>query len=216
MEQNIKLFCENIPLYINGSLAANEKNIFEQNLKKNSSLKHEYMEFYEIDSLFDVLEEVNELQFEQLFKEIQNTIKPQTRAKKITPDKLMESRIAVFLKNIYAMPQLGWGMAMILFTLLIVSSLFSALTKPTPAYIQTNTKQTTSIDYKSVNVVFADNATQKQIRNLLVRLNAKITNGPTATGMYTLFVPGSKNKTRSVIMTLKKSKFILLAEPAFI
>lgn len=216
MEKNIRLLCENIPLYINGSLAADEKEVFEQNLKKNSILKHEYMEFYEIDSLFDVLEEVNELQFEQLFKEILNTLKPQILAKKIMSDGPKVSRIGDFLKNIYAMPQLGWGMALILFTLLIISSLFSALTKPIPAYLQTDTIQTTSIDYKSVNVVFADNATQKQIRNLLVSLNAQITNGPTATGMYTLFVPGSKNKARSVITTLKKSKFILLAEPAFI
>ncbi len=66
------------------------------------------------------------------------------------------------------------------------------------------------------NVVFADNATQKDIRELLVSLDAQIANGPTSIGLYTVFVKGSKEEATKTFNKLKNSSLILLAEPSFI
>jgi len=66
------------------------------------------------------------------------------------------------------------------------------------------------------NVVFADNATQKEIRELLVNLEIQVANGPTSIGLYTIFVKGSKEEATKTFNKLKNSNLILLVEPSFI
>ena len=66
------------------------------------------------------------------------------------------------------------------------------------------------------NIVFADNATQKEIRELLVSLEIQVANGPTSIGLYTIFVKGSKEEATKSFNKLKNSSLILLVEPSFI
>lgn len=193
-----------------------DKAIFEQNLRKNPILKREYKDFHKIDSLFDLLEEVDDHYFEQLFKEIQHASKVQKNTEEVDIEATNENRIIEFFKGLYATPQAGWGMSAILFGLLIVSSVISFQSTPLPDQRVLTIANPISSNYKSVNIVFADNATQKEIRNLLISFKAQIANGPTATGMYTLYVFGTTAQVHSKIRKLKKSKLILLAEPAFI
>ena len=60
-----------IPLYINGALQNEERDVFEQTLKRDPELKQECKEFHEIESVIDVIEGISDQHFEQLFTRIQ-------------------------------------------------------------------------------------------------------------------------------------------------
>lgn len=230
-----------IPLYINGALKGDSRLSFEQALKQNPELKQEYKDFYEIDSLFEMSEDIPELHLEQLFNKIQvsvhsipsstQTTKPSETSdkqatktvdenadiqdlhldKELVDDSKEDHSSPLFSKesiyDLFLSPRISWGIIIAQFIILI-SLLFLPSAGETP--------NGTALGVKPINVVFADNATQKEIRELLVSFDAQIANGPTSVGLYTIYVKGDQSNAEDVVDKLKKSKLILLAEPAFI
>ena len=127
-----------------------------------------------------------------------------------------EEHVAIFskeyLSEFFTSARLAWGVVIAQFVLLI-----SLWLSPTGNGITTIGADGRPInDIATINVVFADSATQKEIRELLAGVEAQIANGPTSIGLYTIYIKGNENDAKSVIDRLKKSALILLAEPAFI
>lgn len=258
MNTQFSRFQEQIALYINGALSDDERSVFEQALKQNPTLKQEYKEFYEIDSVFEAIEDVTDQHFEQIFKKanlVDRTASTQTPKESTTAPKpspptpaTTESAATATAKVAPAEPspqpvtqveqleevhegddadtwhakeslfdflmsaKIAWGIVIAQFLLLIVLIVMPS----------TNGGNPVGADGKilsgenAINVVFADNATQQEIRELLVKFNAQIANGPTEIGLYTIYIKGDKNSASNAVEKLKKSNLILLAEPAFI
>ncbi|WP_455206120.1 hypothetical protein [Kaarinaea lacus] len=259
MNTQFSRFQEQIALYINGALSDDERSVFEQALKQNPVLKQEYKEFYEIDSVFEAIEDVTDQHFEQIFKkanlvdrtdstqttkESTTTPKPppQVISTPITTETATTTTVAPAMPSPQPVPKveeleeahegddadtwhakesfldlfmsakIAWGIVIAQFLLLIVLIVMPS----------TNGGNPVGADGKilsgenAINVVFADNATQQEIRELLVKFNAQIANGPTEIGLYTIYIKGDKNSATDAVEKLKKSNLILLAEPAFI
>ncbi|KPJ90729.1 MAG: hypothetical protein AMJ53_13035 [Gammaproteobacteria bacterium SG8_11] len=127
-----------------------------------------------------------------------------------------EEHVSIFSKeyisDFISSARLAWGVVIAQFALLIVLWLSSGANGITT--IGTDGKPIS--DIATINVVFADNATQKEIRELLASVDAQIANGPTSIGLYTIYIKGNETDAKYVIDKLKKSTLILLAEPSFI
>ena len=117
-----------------------------------------------------------------------------------------------YIVDFFTSARFAWGLAIAQF-ILIGTLLFTAAGKNITAI---GSDGRPIADVATINVVFADNATQKDIRDLLGSVDAQIANGPTSIGLYTIYVKGNQNDAKNVINRLKKSTLILLAEPAFI
>ncbi|MDH5327394.1 MAG: hypothetical protein OEZ68_00970 [Gammaproteobacteria bacterium] len=231
---------ELVPLYINGAMSENDRRVFGQALKQNSVLKQEYMEFYELDSIIGHTESVDLKQLEQLFKTLDLNksapaapkIKPEPQKEPEQPIKpaipLTESqeirRVERDLQNydddyrpekfskeyflyVFSSPKVAWAIIGLQFVLLSLLAVFR-FPHSLPDSAEGN-------NVEVMNVVFADTATQKDIRELLVDMKAQIANGPTDIGLYTIYIRNNARQTELMIDRLKKSKLILLAEPAF-
>jgi hypothetical protein len=126
-----------------------------------------------------------------------------------------EEHIAFFSKehlaDFFTSARLAWGVVIAQFALLI--TLWLSSTGNGITAIGTDGRPIT--DIATINVVFADSATQKEIRELLASVDAQIANGPTSIGLYTIYIKGNEVDAKFVIDTLKKSTLILLAEPSF-
>ena len=268
MSVKISKLQEQIPLYINGALEDQERNIFEQALKADPELKQECKEFHEIESVVDIIEEITDQHLEQLFTRVQAHVKFQPTAtqpvrvdeestvimrredgidkassqledassgvnkattttssvhttteshkEKLEDEDEHEEHVSIFskeyLSDFFTSARLAWGVVIAQFALLITLWL-SSTGNGIPA-IGTDGKPISNI--ATINVVFADNATQKEIRELLASIDAQIANGPTSIGLYTIYIKGNEADAKLVIDKLKKSTLILLAEPSFI
>lgn len=273
-----------IPLYINGALQNEERDGFEQALKRDPELKQECKEFHEIESVIDVIEGVSDQHFNQLFTRIQANAKfeppAQTQAPTVAEDEATiimrredgvdkvgkptldkssdltsapgngskykseakadnkrdnkpdsvhassdinaehehedEEHAGIFSKefiaDFFSSARLAWGVVIAQFALLITLWLTSTGNGITAI----GTDGSPITDIATINIVFADNATQKEIRELLASVDAQIANGPTSIGLYTIYIKGNEEDAKTVIGKLKKSTLILLAEPSFI
>jgi hypothetical protein len=275
-----------IPLYINGALQNEERDGFEQALKRDPELKQECKEFHEIESVIDVIEGVADQHFDQLFTRIQANAKFEPLAQTQTPavsedeatiimrredgvdkvgkralDKTSDLTSAPgngskykseaktgskrynnldnkpdsvhassdtnaehedeehagifskeFIADFFSSARLAWGVVIAQFALLITLWLTSTGNGITAI----GTDGSPITDIATINIVFADNATQKEIRELLASVDAQIANGPTSIGLYTIYIKGNEEDAKTVIGKLKKSTLILLAEPSFI
>lgn len=264
MSVKISKLQEQIPLYINGALHNEERSAFEHALQQDPELKQECQEFHEIESVVDIVEEITDRHFEQLFTRIQANVKFQpsatqpvrveeestvimrreegidkagNRTDEIATSETQETstslppgtahetgqeehedeeHISIFSKeylgDFFTSARLAWGVVIAQFALLITLWLTSTGNGITA--IGTDGRPIS--DIATINVVFADNATQKEIRELLASVDAQIANGPTSIGLYTIYIKGNETDAKSVIDKLKKSTLILLAEPSFI
>ncbi len=64
-----------------------------------------------------------------------------------------------------------------------------------------------------VRVVFADGATEKEIRDLLLSLRGQIVSGPSALGVYTVEVPAGPDPLDRVLANLRARPKVSFAEP---
>ena len=125
-------------------------------------------------------------------------------------DEINESETFGFLNS----SRVAWTVAAIQFVLLLAVVFYTVPIAQNTTLSGNAAGQISGIT--TFNVVFADNATQKEIRELLVGLDIQIANGPTSIGLYTIFVKGSKEEATKTFNKLKNSNLILLVEPSFI
>ena len=117
-------------------------------------------------------------------------------------------------KGFLSSSRFAWTIAAIQFILLLAVVFYTAPITENTAMSGDAAGQISGVT--TYNIVFADNATQKEIRELLVSLEIQVANGPTSIGLYTIFVKGSKDEAAKTFNKLKNSNLILLVEPSFI
>lgn len=66
----------------------------------------------------------------------------------------------------------------------------------------------------SLRVMFSPQATERQIRELLLDVRGEITGGPSHLGVYTVEVPASRDSLQAVLARLRSESQVMLAEPA--
>lgn len=83
------------------------------------------------------------------------------------------------------------------------SPLFHTLSSPEPA-AEAATR---------IRIVFAEGTTEKEIREVLLKVRGQVVGGPSPFGVYTVEVPSSPDPLDSVLAHLRSQKGVSLAEP---
>ncbi|MGD8569729.1 MAG: RNA polymerase sigma factor [Gammaproteobacteria bacterium] len=208
---------ELIPLYINGALAGKHKIAFEKSLKNDPNLKQEYMEFYEIEAYFDQLNTASRQHLDQLYLNIINSLSEPDEPGGADVDEAASSETKVdFLHDILSSPQVGWGLAIVQFAILAVVLIFVVPQKSNSVEANISAaqllQQTTG---RKINVIFRDDATHQQIRDLLLKLDLQMFSGPTDIGLYTVSIDGSKQLAEDRLNKLRNSDIVVLADLAY-
>jgi len=208
---------ELIPLYINGALSGKHKIAFEKSLKNDPSLKQEYMEFYEIEAYFDPLDTTSRQHLDRLYSTIKNSLDD---LQEIPDEGLDEndtsSKKADFLHHMLSSSQIGWGLAIVQFVILLMVLVFGGSDDSNS--IEPNISATQILQQnkgKQLNLIFKDEATHLQIRKLLTQLEAVTVAGPTEIGLYTIEIDGDEQQAQDVLNKLRMSDIVLLADPAY-
>ena len=208
---------ELIPLYINGALSGKHKIAFEKSLKNDPNLKQEYMEFYEIESYFDQLDSTSKQHLDRLYSTIINSL---DNLEELSDEELegdyTPAKKVDFLHHILSSSKIGWGLAGVLFVILVlvVVSGGSEDLKPMETNITAGQILQQSKG-KQLNLIFKDEATHLQIRKLLLQLEAVTVAGPTEIGLYTIEIDGDDKQAQDVLNKLRMSDIVLLADPAY-
>lgn len=206
---------ELIPLYINGALAGKHKIAFEKSLKNDANLKHEYMEFYEIESYFDQFDTVSKPHLERLYTTVRNSLDNLEEQSEIDVEEEQVASVKTdILHEIFSSPRTGWVLAILQFILLLMVLIFvvpddSDSIEATITAAQILQQQSKG---KKLNVIFQDDATNQQIRDLLLALQAEIYSGPTEIGLYTISIDGDEQRVQEVLNTLRNSGVVVLAD----
>ncbi len=96
--------------------------------------------------------------------------------------------------------------------MILALACYAFLTNPTPQYYHTLAATPASAATRTKIVVVFDNASaEREIRDVLVRVDARIVDGPTSEGAYTLEV--ARDRQREILEELRRQSIVTLAEP---
>jgi anti-sigma factor RsiW len=205
---------EMIPLYINGRLSDSEMTAFEKALESDAALKQELSEFEEIAALYpDIEEEIPFPSSDRVFSRIMDNIDAQEKKAAISdaPGMVFE-KLADFIRTTFFSPRVAWAVAAVQLVLLVTL----VGTMPDEQEFKTlSSGQTTTATSERFNVVFREDAMEKDIRALLKKIDAGIVAGPLANGLYVIEARSSERPEEGVVNVLLNSKLVRLAEPNY-
>lgn len=213
MKYDAAAFKEMIPLYINGRLSDSERAAFEAALASDPALKQELSEFEEIAALYpDIEEAIPFPSSDRVFSRIMDNIDAQEK-KAASPDGpgVFFEKLTEFIRTTFFSPRVAWAVAAVQLVLLVTL----VGTMPDRQDFKTlSSGGGTSETALKINIVFEEDAKEKDIRALLNQLDAGIVAGPTANGLYVIEIPQSPSPD-DVLKVLVDSKLVRLAETKY-
>ena len=204
---------EMIPLYINGRLSDSERAAFEAALASDPALKQELSEFEEIAALYpDIEEEIPFPSSDRVFSRIMDNIDAQEKKAASTdgPGVLFE-KLAEFIRTTFFSPRIAWAVAAVQLVLLVT---LVGTMPDTQDFETLSSGGATTETVLKINIVFEEDAKEKDIRALLNQLDAGIVAGPMANGLYVIEITQSPSQD-DVLKALIDSEFVRLAEPKY-
>ena len=182
---------ELLPFYVNGSLDSDEKALVEKAIKDDLSLEKE------IEFLESLRGEVKAQEFENSPGEL--GLKRLQKA--IAEEKLKNDPIARARSKVTHEQNWGWRAAAIAACLLLMLQTVVTFNLGNRGDLTAaGGPQIVQTQGHLVDVTFAPDAQEKNIRNLLLAIDASIVDGPSALGVYKLSIP------RDVETAVKKLK----------
>ena len=223
-----KITDERIPQYLTGQLTDKEKHRVDQMIEDDPEFEKEFAEFRQIKESLDDLSKDMPSPPADAFSRIMDNIdafeaeeakvsEEQVSAEQAEPEKTDHSQVQPPLdffagliermRSWLSVPQAGWGVAALQMAVILIM-VISMTTGPEETTYQTLTGQAViTTEGASMNVVFQDTATEKEIRELLTSVSAKIVDGPGASGLYVLAIDDPKNIT-AVMGTLEAANIV--------
>jgi anti-sigma factor RsiW len=204
---------EMIPLYINGRLSDSERVAFEEALESDPALKQELLEFEEIAALYpDIEEEIPFPSSDRVFSRIMDNIGPPEK-KTASPDApgMFFEKLAAFIRTTFFSPRVAWAVAAVQLVLLVT---LVGTMPDTQEFETLSSERATTETALKINIVFEEDAMEKDIRALLNQLDAGIVAGPMANGLYVIEIAESQPPD-DALKALMDSKLVRLAEPQY-
>ena len=196
-----------IPEYLNGTLSKREQTAFENSLDTYPDIKKEVQEFSEIKSAYNAMQDDLPSPSDAVFQKVMRRVRTKQKATAFNGLGLLD-RVQRFFEPLFASPRISWavvGVQMAVILLLVVSApiqdRFTTLTSQQAGQINGNT----------VNVVFAPDTREMDIRNILKQIEGVIVYGPSSEGLYTIKIDEDRDMEKS-ILELKKNKAVKFAE----
>lgn len=219
MTYDVDTLKEMIPSYLNGRLGAEEQQAFEKGLAAYPELAAELAEYEAIQGSYRQLEaETPFPDQDPLFDRIMAQIDREAAAPAQPPQAAPEAPTAGlaetlhrFFHDLFGSPRVAWAVAAVQVVLLVALLVglpqrhaFQTLTTPGPS----------AGARPALNVVFDENAIEKEIRALLVETGVTIVGGPSVEGLYILAVPGER-PVADVSRVLSRSKLVIFVEQRY-
>ena len=204
-----------IPLYLNDQLSEEDQRAFSRGLADHPELAAEVAEYQEIQDIYRDLEaETPFPNQDRLFSRIMEKIDREETAavhektvrRAVTPG--WRERLTVFFYTTFGSPKVAWSVAAVQVVLLV------ALIGTMPERSSFQTLSAPGSETRgqfTLNVVFDENAAEKEIRALMLKTGAVIVGGPSATGLYVLAVP-REQKPEEISATLSGSGIVTFVE----
>jgi anti-sigma factor RsiW len=204
---------EMVPLYLNGRLSADALAAFEDALEQDAALKQEVGEFEEIAALYpDIEESVAFPSDERVFARIMDNIDAEEKATAPDERSSLVEKMTEFFRTTFFSPRVAWAVAGVQLVLLV--TLVGTL--PDKETYQTlSSGQSTAAAAQRLNVVFREEAMEKDIRALLRTIDAGIVAGPLANGLYVIEVRTADRSAEDAAQLLLNSRLVQLAEPNY-
>jgi anti-sigma factor RsiW len=218
MTYNADTIKEMIPLYVNGKLAEQEKKAFLQGLKEYPELAQEVADFREIDVIYKDLEA--EIPFpdpDAVFNRIMDNIDRQGAGarekapvrKVLTPG--FREKLIDFFRTGFMSPRVAWSVAAV--QIVLLAAILVAL--PGRSAFETLTYSGNGLAARQeLNVVFDEDAVEKDIRALMVRAGATIVGGPSTGGLYIIAIAGDQD-AEAVSAVLRNSGIVSFVEQRY-
>ena len=199
-----------IPEYLNGRLSKRDQTEFENGLDIYPDVKKEVREFTGIKSAYNTMQDDLPSPSDAVFQKVMRRIKPEQKATDFNGLGIFE-HMRRFFEPLFTSPRVSWtvvGVQMAVILLLTVSApredRFATLTS----------QQAGQIKGAMIHVVFAPDAMEIEIRNILNQFEGVIINGPSFEGLYTIKINEDRNIEKT-IEALKKNKAVKFAEKGY-
>lgn len=187
-----------IPLYVKGILTDSQKEEFENALRECPDLKNEIETWKEIDKSYKAIE--------SKLPQAPSYIYPKIAAK------IKESKqIGLFERFI---PSRKFSLALAAAQLLIIIVLGVYVINLKTEYKTLSTPSITEEKLIKINIVFRENASEAEIRNLLLQIDGRIIDGPYSSGLYVIGISSGEGLD-DALTTLSKSRLVVMAEKAY-
>ena len=200
-----------VPLYVNGRLPDNRRKDFEEALAQDSGLAREVREYRAIRGAYSALECEIPAPSPDLYGKIRSRIRQEPRRAVIQPKEKALTGIFEFFQNVFGWPRLAWAVAGV--QLAVVLTLLAVYPK-TEKYETLSGGALPGENGLRINIIFQSDSREKDIRELLGRVGARIVNGPSAEGLYTIAVK-DKSDPESIVGRLKEDQAVRFAERAY-
>ena len=186
------------PLYVKGILSDEQRLEFEKAVAECINLKDTIEEWKLLNNAYQALE--------CSLPEPQKNLYPKI-AEKVRASK----RQSLFQK---LMPSPPLSLAFIAVQLLIIITLGVYILQLKTEYRTLSAPVISGKNTVKINVVFKEDATESEVRKLLLQVDGRIINGPCSSGLYVIEIP-SKKPLEGILKTFKKSRIVVLAERAY-
>jgi anti-sigma-K factor RskA len=189
---------ELIPLYVRDGLEENVRNEVERAIEADPELQREVAEWRSIRAGYRELTGSLPGLSPGAFDRVRH--------------KVEEKHDSKGLLRFFSSPRLAWGFAAAQFAVIIVMSLL--LVQHRSEFRTLSAQVTTNKGETRLNIVFREDATEAEIRRLLLSAGAKIVDGPSPSRCYVIAVADSKGVDKA-LAGFRASGIVILAEKCF-
>lgn len=193
---------ELIPMYVKGLLTASQHEELEKALTVCPEFETEVIEWLEIKKAYGFIEKELPLPSSRIYSKIAETI-----------DKEKGLGFSRFLHGKFKIAP-GFSLALIAAQFLIIITLAMHMAGLKPEYRTLSAPAIKTDMPVKINIVFAENVSEAEIRKLLLQVNARIIDGPYSSGLYIIGLP-SEDKAKAALKTLKKDSIVTMVERAY-
>jgi len=187
-----------VPLYVKGLLTDAERKEFEKAVSECPDLKNTIEEWKLLSEAYKALECRLPEPSRNLFPKI--------------TEKVRETKSRSFFQRLIPTP--GLSLAFMAVQLLIIITLGVYIVQLKHEYRTLSAPSVMVSEPIKINIVFKENTTETEIRNLLLQVNGRIIDGPYSTGLYIVGIKSGADlgKTLNII---RENKIIAIAEKAY-
>ena len=193
---------ELLPWFVNGTLDSAERARVERHLAECLACKHEMASLRTLQAIF--LSEDSDHGATQAFARLYSRIE--------------QIKLAPSAKGLLRGLAMQWQAmrpwlrsAIIIQSILLVLSAVALMNQPTPQYYHTlGAPAAPANEHASLVVVFDAARPEREIRALLLRLHARITDGPSPEGAYTLEVAAAEQQR--LLAQLRQEGLVIFSE----
>ena len=187
-----------IPLYVKGLLSDAKRKEIESAIDACPSLRKEIDTWYAVEYAYQRIEGSLPQPSGSLYEKIAGRIG--------------EAKNPGLLHRIFASPTIS--LAIVTAQLLLILSLGFYILQEKHAYKTMSAPSIKTGDYLMINVIFREQSTESEIRELLLKINGRIVDGPTRSGLYIVGLK-ARQQGDSALETLRKSALVKMAEKAY-